>query len=71
MVRMNQEIAPCAGDMSAFVKISENIGKEKEKKLENDLDKREFLKLTRTFSSKFARYCFMREFLEGLNFLES
>ena len=78
MVRMNQEVASCAGDMSAFIKISESIGKQtpimpvtvREKKEEKEkginLDKKDFVKLTRTFSSKFARYCFMREFLEGL-----
>eukprot|EP01036_Dinobryon_divergens_P024218 gene24218-32648_t len=79
MVRMNQEVAPCAGDMSAFIKISESIGNVasqtpimpvtvREKKVEKEkgisLDKKDFVKLTRTFSSKFARYCFMREFLE-------
>ena len=67
MVRMNQEVAPCAGDMSAFIKISESIGNSAASAIQSfQWDKREFSKLTRTFSSKFARYCFMREFLDGM-----
>ena len=75
MVRMNQEVAPCAGDMSAFIKISESIGnlvpssqiQDTEKMIQSfEFNKREYSQLTRFFSSKFARYCFMHDFLDGM-----
>lgn len=71
MVRMNQEVAPCAGDMSTFIKISESIGNLAPStpifQIQSfELDKREYSQLARAFSSKFARYCFMREFLDGM-----
>lgn len=61
MNRMRMETSPCAGDMTELINKYESQLGNSLLPLSIDLNK-----MTKALNSKFARYCFMREFLEGL-----